>query len=157
MAENPSAQNVDPIRLTTTVALPPADAFRLFTDGIDTWWPLREGFSYGGELAKEVHLEAVNNGRFYERYRDGREFEVGRVRLCDPPKRIVFSWQGDWSAPTEVEIRFIAQGLATRVELEHRAWERLAAPERHWRNAFNNGWPRVLAAFAATGNTSNQT
>lgn len=139
----------EPIRLQTTVRQPRADAFRLFTEGIGSWWPLREGFSYGGAQAFEVRLEPVAGGRFYERYLDGREFEVGRVLICQPPERIVFSWRAGWSAPTEVEVRFFALGQLTRVEVEHRGWERLAASERDQRNAFNNGWPSVLSRFTS--------
>jgi len=42
------------VRGSVTVDLPPADAFRLFTDGINEWWPLEEGFSYGGDRAHEI-------------------------------------------------------------------------------------------------------
>jgi len=108
---------------------------------------LHEGFSYGGDQAKEVYLEAVAGGRFYERYADGQEFEVGRVLLCEPPNRIVFTWHGRWSAPTEVEVRFLAQGPVTRVDLEHRGWERLGEPGQRFRSEFMNGWPTVLGQY----------
>jgi uncharacterized protein YndB with AHSA1/START domain len=144
---------VEPIRLSARVQQPAADAFRLFTEGIGGWWPLHEGFSYGGAQAKEVHLEPVVGGRFYERYTDGQEFEVGRVLVCDPPKRIVFTWQAGWSAATEVDVRFVPEGSLTRVDLEHRGWERLVASERHWRTSFNNGWPSVLARYTSAART----
>ena len=144
---------VEPIRLSATVPQPVADAFRLFTEGIASWWPLHEGFSYGGARAREVYLEPVVGGRFYERYTDGQEFEVGRVIACDPPERIVFTWQGGASAATEVEVRFVAQGLRTRVDVEHRGWERLAPSERDRRTAFGNGWPTVLARFSSAAVT----
>src|SRR6266511_1242849 len=49
------------------VPLPPEAAFRLFTDGINQCWPLHEGYSYGGDRAREIFLEPVEGGRFYER------------------------------------------------------------------------------------------
>src|SRR5262249_18093453 len=33
------------------------DSFRLFTQDIGKWWPLKEGFSFGGERADQIHLE----------------------------------------------------------------------------------------------------
>ncbi len=138
---------MEPIRLSAVVSQPAAEAFRLFTEGIGEWWPLHEGFSYGGEHAKEVHLEPVTGGRFYERYADGQEFDVGRVLVYEPPTRIVFTWQGGWAAPTEVEVRFSAEGPVTRVDLEHRGWERLGALAQEHRTSFMNGWPTVLGRY----------
>jgi uncharacterized protein YndB with AHSA1/START domain len=150
VADAPAPRAVlEPIRLSATVSQPRPDAFRLFTEGIATWWPLHEGFSYGGARAKEVILEPVVGGRFYERYTDGHEFEVGRVIACDPPRRIVFTWKGAASAPTEVDVRFVSQGSLTRVDIEHRGWERLLPSERDRRTAFSNGWPTVLARYAS--------
>jgi len=144
-----SELRLEPIRLSAVVRQPAAVAFRLFTEGIGDWWPLHEGFSYGGAKAKEVHLEPMVGGRFYERYNDGIEFEVGRVLLCDPPKRIVFTWRGGWSASTEVDVSFVAEGDRTRGHLEHRGWERLSPSEHNQRTAFNNGWPTVFNRFVS--------
>ena len=83
------------------VPLTPADAFRLFTQGIGEWWPLDEGYSYGGDRAREIHLEPRVGGRFFERFVDGDELEVGHVIVCDPPNRIVSTWS-DWACATEV-------------------------------------------------------
>ena len=85
----------------------PSEAFRLFTAGIGEWWPLEEGYSFGGDRAKEIHLDAVRGGRFFERFVDGDELQVGRVIVCDPPHRIVFTWKDpDWRGDTEVEVTF---------------------------------------------------
>lgn len=140
----------EPIRLSARVSQPVAEAFRLFTDGIGDWWPSHQGFSYGGDRAKEVHLEAVAGGRFFERYTDGEEFEIGRVLVCEPPKRIVFTWQGRWPAVTEVDVRFVSEGSTTRVDLEHRGWERFGSSAAERRTAFANGWPTVFSRYCET-------
>jgi uncharacterized protein YndB with AHSA1/START domain len=142
---------MEPIRLSTTVHRPAAEAFRLFTDGIGAWWPSNRGYSFGGSRLKEVCLEPVAGGRFFERYTDGEEFEVGRVLACEPPKRIVFTWQGRWPEPTEVEVRFTSVGSATRIDLEHRGWERLGASAEQSRSAYLNGWPTVLQQYVERG------
>ena len=48
--------------------------------------------------------------------------------MWQPPARLAYLWYlgRDRADATEVEIRFLAQGTeATRVEIEHRGWERL--------------------------------
>lgn len=143
--------SVEPIRLTATVPRPATEAFRLFTEGIGEWWPSNLGYSFGGERLKDVCLEPVAGGRLYERYTDGEEFEVGRVLACEPPRRIVFTWQGRWSEPTEVEVRFTSIGSDTRVDLEHRGWERLGASAEQARSSYLNGWPTVLQHYVERG------
>jgi uncharacterized protein YndB with AHSA1/START domain len=138
---------MEPIRLSTTVRRPVAEAFHLFTEGIGEWWPSSHGYSFGGSRLKEVRLEPVAGGRLYELYTDGQEFEVGRVIACEPPRRIVFTWKGRWSEPTEVEVRFIPEGSTTRVDLEHRGWERLGASAQESRTSYLNGWPTVLRHY----------
>lgn len=145
---------VAPIRLSARVRQSTADAFRLFTDGIGSWWPLHEGYSYAGARARDVYLEAFAGGRFYERLTDGDELVVGRVLVCEPPTRIVFTWQGaDWPAATEVEVLFTAEGDETRVDLEHRGWEHLGPSAEEQRRAFANGWPTVFSRYTNAAGT----
>jgi hypothetical protein len=50
---------------------------------------------------------------------------------------------------SEVEVRFVREGEnRTRVEVEHRDFERMGAEAGEtMRNAVNNGWPGVLELF----------
>jgi uncharacterized protein YndB with AHSA1/START domain len=84
------------------------------------------------------------------------------VVTWEPPYRLVLSWDigADWkSRPglgTEVEVRFIAEGLdTTRVELEHRHLERYADKAAEMRGIFESerGWGMLLAAFAKAAAT----
>jgi uncharacterized protein YndB with AHSA1/START domain len=137
------------VRQSVHVPLSPDDAFRLFTDGIGEWWPLDDGFSYGGDRAHAIVLEAVPGGRFFERFVDGDELQVGTVVECEPPGRVVFTWRSpEWPAETEVEVRFLADPSGTNVELAHRGWERLGADAETLARQWRNGWPRVVACFA---------
>jgi uncharacterized protein YndB with AHSA1/START domain len=138
------------VRASVRVPLPPEAAFRLFTDGINQCWPLHEGYSYGGDRAREIFLEPVEGGRFYERFVDGDELQVGTVRVCSPPDRILFTWRSPhWQAETEVEVRFVAEDLGTSVQLEHRGFDRLVAEGQTIARRWAGGWPRVIGAFAA--------
>jgi uncharacterized protein YndB with AHSA1/START domain len=51
--------------------------------------------------------------------------------------------------PTEVEIRFLPEGGGTRVELEHRGWERLAEGGAEKRANYDSGWEFVLAEYGS--------
>jgi uncharacterized protein YndB with AHSA1/START domain len=132
------------------VECPPAAAFTAFTSRIDAWWPLRAGFSYGADRCQSIHLEARVGGRFFERFVDGDELQVGTVVLCEVPHRIIFTWAPPvWPGATEVEVRFTADGEhATTVQLEHRGFESLGADAQATRDGFDKGWPTVLAAYA---------
>lgn len=141
------------VRESITVNRPVAEAFRLFTDGIGDWWPLKgTQFSYGGDRADKIFLEAKPGGRFYERFSDGEEFEVGRVIACEPPNRIVFTWKDpDWNGPTEVEVRFSPIGTSTRVDLEHRGWETAGPKAMETVPGWQQGWKAVLAPYGQAG------
>jgi uncharacterized protein YndB with AHSA1/START domain len=144
------------VRDTVRVAAPPSAAFELFTTGIGRWWPL-DRFSYGAERAGDIFLEARTGGRFYERFVDGDQLQVGEVLDCDPPDRILFTWQAPgWPHPTEVEVTFTADDGGTCVEVEHRAFERLGPDGDAIGKGFAGGWPTVLALFAAASDSGDE-
>jgi uncharacterized protein YndB with AHSA1/START domain len=80
------------------------------------------------------------------------------VRVWQPGERLVVSWEisAQWKPESrvqlasEVEIRFVPAGEAsTRVEIEHRDFERMGAqPGETMRNAVDGGWPGLLELFA---------
>jgi uncharacterized protein YndB with AHSA1/START domain len=142
------APRVEPVRVMVRVRRNIEDAFDLFTRDIGAWWPLGRA-SFGGDRASELHMEPFVGGRFYERYVDGEEHTGGRVLRWEPPRLVAYTWQhDDWSAPTEVEVRFIEEApLLTRVELEHRSWERLGPVAERMRDMYNSGWPTVIGCF----------
>jgi uncharacterized protein YndB with AHSA1/START domain len=153
MPDSASAEpDVGTARLEIRVPLAPGSAFALFTDGIGEWWPLDEGFTYGGDRFSEVHLEPRVGGRFFERFRDGDEFDVGRVTVWEPPNRVAFTWRDpDWIADTEVEVTFEPNDDGTTVVLTHRGFERVGGDWEYYLGRWSSGWPRVLAVFRDHG------
>ena len=137
------------IRKTVHVKRDMEAAFRLFVDELGQWWPLHTGhYSYGGDRAQDIFLEARVGGRFYERFTDGEEFVVGQVTSCDRPRQIVFSWGSpDWAEPTQVDVRFTAEGDGTRVDLEHSGWDRAGKEAAGMGAAFESGWDDVLSCY----------
>ena len=132
-------------------------AFALFTEQFDKIKP-REHNMLGVDIAESV-FEARAGGRVYDRGVDGTECQWGRVLECEPPERVLFTWdispywqiEADLAKASEVEVRFIAESeKRTRVELVHRhldrhgdGWEGLRAGVEG-----DAGWPLYLARFA---------
>jgi uncharacterized protein YndB with AHSA1/START domain len=144
--------SVDPglvaVRESVGVAASPEEAFDFFTNRMGEWWPLDKA-SYGGDRAKEIFLEPRVGGRFFERFIDGDELQVGSVVECEPPERIVFTWNAaDWDTETEVEVTFTPVPQGTRVDLTHRGFDRIGPARTDVAARFRAGWPGVMTAYA---------
>lgn len=142
------------IRKSVRVGVPLEQAFRIFTDEIASWWPLATK-SVGQAEAVDLTIEPRVGGRVYESVRSGEVHDWGEVLAWDPPRRLVFTWHPGRGAETgqEVEVTFAAAGEDTRVELEHRGWDRLVAAGEAIPEHYESGWDEVLAGYveAATG------
>ncbi|MEO5885238.1 MAG: SRPBCC family protein [Candidatus Limnocylindrales bacterium] len=141
---------IEPLRLAFDVARPAGHAFAVWTADIGRWWPLDHTTS--GEPDLLVTLEPRLGGRIFERTADGREFDWGEILVWEPPQRFVYSWHLRRSREdaTEVEIRFVATAAdVTRIEIEHRGWERLGSDGPTWRDRNRGGWATLLPHYQA--------
>jgi uncharacterized protein YndB with AHSA1/START domain len=138
---------IEPLRMAFEVRCSPEHAFSTWTERIGSWWPADHTAS--GERDLEIVLESRMGGRIYERTSDGVEHDWGEVVGWEPPHRLVYLWhlRRDRADATEVEVRFVARGEATRVEIEHRGWERLGDEGRTWRDRNMGGWSTLLPHF----------
>jgi uncharacterized protein YndB with AHSA1/START domain len=141
-----------PVRKQITVACSVEQAFRTFTEGIGTWWPVRThsitADADGSNPPEAVVFETEAGGRLYERARDGRECDWATILVWEPPHRIVLEWKVNPVAPpTEVEVGFAPASTGTRVELEHRGWERYADGGSAERASYDSGWHGVLGRY----------
>ncbi len=135
-----------PVEKTVTVPLPPEDAFRLFTQGIDRWWP-KDSHSTSaadGAAAQSVRVEPKVGGRILETRHDGAEAEWGRIHDWAPGERVRYSWYPGRSAEeaTEVEVRFTADAIGCRIDLTHSGFAALSA-----RATYDTGWTMVLGCL----------
>jgi uncharacterized protein YndB with AHSA1/START domain len=137
---------IEAIRKSVTVNVPVEQAFETFTNGITSWWPLAS-HSYGGEKAKAAVFEGREGGRVYERQEDGTEADWAEVVTWEPPNRFLLDWK---ICPSEVEVRFtdVGEGV-TRVDLEHRGWERAGEGAEAMRENYAGGWDKVLGQYVA--------
>ncbi|MBS0472671.1 MAG: SRPBCC family protein [Proteobacteria bacterium] len=146
---------IAPVRRTVTVNVSQAKAFEVFTARLDAWWP--KSHHIGGAPLKSSAIEPRVGGRWYTVHEDGSECTVGTVSVWDPPNRLVHSWdinamwKSDATVASEVEVRFIAEGSSrTRVELEHRNFERLGAEGGEAMRAAidgSGGWSAILELY----------
>ena len=134
------------IRKSVVVATPIERAFEIFTEGAGGWWPFATHSIHGDDV-ETVVFERRPGGRVYERTHDGREAEWGSFLAWEPPSRIVLEWTVDPRYASEVEVRFTADGDGTRVELEHRGWERYADEAEQQRSNYDRGWDFVLGKY----------
>jgi hypothetical protein len=112
------------------------------------WWPLSR-FSVGKEEIVELVFEERLGGRVFERLRSGAESDWGRVIAWEPSQRFVMTWHPGRSAATaqELEVRFLAEGTGTRIELTHSLWEAYGDRAETARDNYDTGWETVLGRF----------
>jgi uncharacterized protein YndB with AHSA1/START domain len=101
--------------------------------------------------AETIVFEEREGGRVIEVMSDGTEATWATILAWDPPRRLVLAWKpnlGD-NPPTELEVTFTTDGDGTRVDLEHRGWERLGALAEEARSGYGENWDGVMALFVA--------
>ena len=138
----------DPLTMSFEVACSAEHAFTVWTAQIGSWWPPDHTVSGRGDAA--VVLQGGVGGRIFEREPDGTEHDWGLVTVWNPPDRLAYVWHlgTDPDDATEVEICFRAKGpAATRIEIEHRGWERLGSKGEQWRAQNQAGWESLLPHY----------
>jgi uncharacterized protein YndB with AHSA1/START domain len=153
---------IAPVRRSVLVEVGAARAFEIFTGGFDRWWPKKipadphKAARDATSAVKESIIEPFKGGRWYTRCEDGSEVDIGHVLVWEPGRRVVLSWEFDaqWNPDprgfSEVEVNFTAEGpQTTRVELEHRNFERMGKEGgEKMRKDVEGGWPARLEAYA---------
>jgi uncharacterized protein YndB with AHSA1/START domain len=143
-----------PITHSVVVDAPAEAAFRIFTEQLGDWWPL--AYTFSAAAFQDAVVEPRVGGRWLERDRDGREQPWGDVVTFDPGRRVVLKFGiGPDREPvprdrsSEVEVRFVpsARARETRVEVEHRDFERHGEGAEGLRANLSSpqGWPLILA------------
>lgn len=129
--------------MTVSLAVTPQRAFEVFTVDIDRWWRRGPRFRNAPGERGFIRIEPGVDGRVFESFDSGEGstvVEIGRVKVWEPPARLLFEWRNANFAPhekTEVEVRFEAAGSGSRdgyrVTVAHRGWSTLRPdhPARH--------------------------
>ena len=164
MAEQIALNWTDPnsVRKAIVVQASREIAWKVFTEQLDTWWPLAV-YKIGKATAVDAIIEPRVGGRWYERGDDGSTCDWGRVLVWEPPSRLVLSWDinADFQyvpgLGTEIEVRFLSETEgSTRVELEHRRLDRFGDRRDQMRTIFDQtgDWGKLLESFAGVAERS---
>jgi uncharacterized protein YndB with AHSA1/START domain len=146
------------VSVDTIVDAPVEHAFRVFTEGIGSWWH-PEHHLFEGNI-ESMTFEPRAGGHIIDRYDDGRECAWARVLEYEPPTRVVFSWDisTDWKPTTdydsssEVEVTFTSVApKRTHVVLTHRNLDRHGEGWEAMRDAVGQGWSLTKFADIASG------
>ncbi len=150
---------IAPVTKSITVNTNVDRAFKVFTEGFDTWWP--RSHHIGSSPMKRAVIEGFAGGRCYSEQVDGTDCPWGEVTVWEPPRRFVFAWlitpewtyQPDRTKASEVEVRFTPLGDgATRVDLEHRHFDRYGEGGEAMRKGVDSemGWGALLDLYKKT-------
>jgi uncharacterized protein YndB with AHSA1/START domain len=138
---------IEVVRKTVTVDCAVEEAFRVFTSDAIRWWPVDSHSIH--RTVSEIVFEPSAGGDVYEVSESGERSHWATVLAWEPPGRLVLAWNilNADTESTEVEVRFVPDGTGTRVELEHRGWERLAEGGADKRANYDTGWDFVLGEY----------
>jgi uncharacterized protein YndB with AHSA1/START domain len=138
---------IEVVRKVVTVDCAVEEAFRVFTADALSWWPVESHSIH--ETVREIVFEPEVGGEVYEVSTDGEKGHWATVTAWEQPDRLVLAWniQQAESVATEVEVRFVADGTGTRVEVEHRGWEALVEGGAEKRASYDTGWDVVLGKY----------
>lgn len=137
----------DPINKTLTVPLSPTQAFELFTQNMDTWWP-KGSHSVTGDTSKII-FPTHKDGDIIETGADGSTNVWGTLIAYDPGKYLAFSWhpgRGPEEATT-VTVSFTQTEAGTRCDLTHGGFEILGDTADAVSTSYLNGWDLVLGCY----------
>ena len=159
-----AAQQDAPVRKSITVKAGMEHAFKVFTEGFDSWWP--RSHHIGKVPMKRAVIEGHVGGRCHTEQTDGTDCQWGEITAWEPPRRFVMAWkitaqwtyEPDPAKASEVEVRFIPlENGSTRVDLEHRHFERMGAGWETMRGMVDSegGWGGLLQMFAEQAEKSN--
>ena len=134
----------------------PQRAFEVFTREIGAWWRHNPMFRF---TPREPGVISFEDGRLIETREGGKVFEIGKVRVWEPGRRLVFGWRQAAFTPdqnTEVEVVFDPVGEETRVSVTHTGWDTVPAehvarhgfPDLVFMRRHAEWWRALLASFS---------
>jgi hypothetical protein len=137
----------DQATVTVSLTVDRERAFKVFTEDLDRWWRRGPRFRNAPGERGFIRIEPGCGGRVFESFDSASGttvIEIGRIKVWEPPSRLLFEWRNANFAPfekTEVEVRFEATPplpsrgaeAGCRVTVVHRGWSEVRPdhPARH--------------------------
>ncbi|MFI1916475.1 SRPBCC family protein [Nocardia sp. NPDC020380] len=145
------------VRVELSVDADAATAYRVFTTGMDSWWP-RDHHIGAGPLAEAV-VEPRVGGRLLGREADGAECAWGTVLVWSPPAHFAFTWditlawkpETDTTRSSRVDVTFTPiDATHTTVTLVHSGLENHGPGWQSMLDAVGSpdGWPALADTYA---------
>jgi uncharacterized protein YndB with AHSA1/START domain len=149
------------LRTSVSVSIPPERAFALFTDGLARWW-IPEFTWSGPDALARIGIEPHEGGLCYELSSYGLRLDWGRVLTWEAPHRLSFTWhispqrlpQPDAAHASQVAVQFRSADAGTKVELEHRRFDRHGPGAEEYRDQMVGGWEELLTRYVAAAQAS---
>jgi len=150
------SQSSDVIKLTFNIPVSVEQAFEVFTNELDSWWP--KEYTWSGRVLDTVKIEPFQGGRCFERGPHGFECDWGRVLTWAPPNQIIFTWQispdrvpePDPEKVSEVELSFSeTANEKTFLKFEHRNLNKHGENAESYKQALNSpqGWLYIFNCY----------
>jgi hypothetical protein len=131
------------------VPLSRQQAFDLFVDGIDRWWPFRT-HSCAGAPSSTVQFERRVGGSVTEVTAAGARHPWGTLTDWQPPRRFAMTWHPGQlpEHATRLAVEFEPVDGGCSVLLRHDGWAARGEAAQTARNDYDQGWVVVLSRFA---------
>jgi uncharacterized glyoxalase superfamily protein PhnB/uncharacterized protein YndB with AHSA1/START domain len=132
------------VSASVEVALPPGEAFRVFTAEVGSWYVVDRHTVPDPGRTVDIRFEPRVGGRFMDVHdtASGEGREIGRITAWEPGRRLGFTD----GRGTDTEVRFEPTGGGTAVTIEQRGLDRLPPDEAEHVRRF--GWHLLLGWFA---------
>lgn len=122
------------VQLEVSLPLAPPQAFDIFVQQMNIWWPRQGVFPYSFAPAStrplRIEFEAQLGGRYYETFADGSQYVIGRITQWDPPLSLAYSWRDpSWPGETQITLRFAAADAGACVAYEQDGFAKAGVPE----------------------------
>ena len=134
------------------VPLSPTEAYDVFVNQIDVWWP-RQGifpYSFAPKTTRPLHIrfEPYEKGRLYETFLDNTEYVIGQIVQYQPPHKMVHTWRDpSWDGHTTITVTFREMDGGTQFIMEQDGFAAVGQPDMP--PYYDIGNRQTMAAFVA--------
>ena len=143
------------VSISVTVNIPANQAFHIFVNEINLWWP--KEYTWSQDKLHDIYIEGKENGLCTEVGPYGFRCDWGRVTFYSEGKRVDLKWQvnpkrepvPDPEKASDINIEFSARDNFTLVEFKHFNFENHGNDTGLYCEMLKSeqGWPYILSCY----------